>query len=346
MRQETRRGMGCFLIGATGDGVTKTGEALIGSVSDDPYDVRTFVRVVNPENAQSHIGTELISTSEHTLSERGYFASTGETTRGVNQSGLSFTCAMVFETETPNLPSPYRPLCDLTHDLMVRCNSVSDAITLLEMAAGTEPPVSILLADANGDLAQLEIGSFGVSVNHHFTRTQPGMVFAVNCYLSPKLAPQNAAKAAIEDERNNNRARRHRGKQLAEAERGKLDVPAFARILSDHANEDRDPLNNPLLPAWGYSICNHGTRHRESYPPEDLPWGTVSAEILQPSTRTLWYAYGWPCGRAPEYGDQLYQDRSWGEFLPFSLRETKWDDQEIIELTTAAGELTDAARRE
>lgn len=33
--------MGCFLIGVTGKGFSKTGEALLGSVSDDPYDVRT-----------------------------------------------------------------------------------------------------------------------------------------------------------------------------------------------------------------------------------------------------------------------------------------------------------------
>lgn len=65
----------------------------------------------------------------------------------------------------------------------------------------------------------------------------------------------------------------------------------------------------------GYSICNHGTRHQETYPHEDLPWGTVSAEIMQPAQRLFWYAYGWPCGERPKYGDQIYQDRSWGSFL-------------------------------
>ncbi|MEM8680612.1 MAG: hypothetical protein AAGF97_14790, partial [Planctomycetota bacterium] len=93
----TRKGMGCFLIGATGDGITVKGDALLGSVSDDPYDVRTFVRVINPPSFPAHVGTELISTSGHTLLERGYFADPGETTRGVNEAGLAFTCAMVFE---------------------------------------------------------------------------------------------------------------------------------------------------------------------------------------------------------------------------------------------------------
>ncbi|MEM9656872.1 MAG: hypothetical protein AAF961_00790 [Planctomycetota bacterium] len=340
------RGMGCFLIGATGEGVTVTGEALLGSVSDDPYDVRTFVRVVNPRQLPAHVGTELISTSEHTLGERGYFASAGQASRGVNENGLAFTSALVFEAETADRQPALRPFCNLTDDLVNRCSTVRDAIKLFEAAGGTTPPVSILLADAEGGLAHVEIGSFGVNVNHHFTRTNPGMVFAVNCYLSQKLAPRNAENAVIEDERNNNLARRQRGRQLADGARGTLDVPAIARILSDHANEDRDPLDNPLLPAWGFSICNHGTRRRDDYPAEDLPWGTVSAEILQPADRTLWYAYGWPCGRAPEYGDQIYQDRSWGEFVPFRLRQFDQEGQEITELTTPAGELTDVARRD
>lgn len=53
--------MGCFLMGVTGRGVSANGEALIGSVSDDPYDVRTFLRQVKPAGWQAHIGTELVS---------------------------------------------------------------------------------------------------------------------------------------------------------------------------------------------------------------------------------------------------------------------------------------------
>ena len=96
----THASIGCFLIGVTGLGISSNGEALIGSVSDDPYDVRTFVRTVKPAGLQAHIGTELVSTTDHTLVERGYFVDPGETTRGVNESGLAFTCAMVFEKES------------------------------------------------------------------------------------------------------------------------------------------------------------------------------------------------------------------------------------------------------
>ncbi|MEM7435200.1 MAG: hypothetical protein AAF436_08615 [Myxococcota bacterium] len=343
MTRRSSNWMGCFLIGATGEGITRTGEALLGGVSDDPYDVRTFVRFVNPPGSQAHVGTELISVSEHTLLERGYLADARETTRGVNQAGLAFTCAAVFEVDGVDAKegqSQARPFAEVTHDLMTRCDTVDDAVALFESKGRTDPPVAVLLADAKGDLAHVEIGSFGVGVHQRFSRETPGMVFAVNCYLSRELVGKNASNAVLEDERNNNLARRRRGRQLADEARGALDVPAIARILSDHANDERDPLDNPLLPGWGYSICNHGTRRAHDYTMEDLPWGTVSAEILDPSAGTLWYAYGWPCGRPREYDDQLYQDRSWGKFLPFSLRDFQREKaEEWIELTKPTGEL-------
>ena len=104
-------------------------------------------------------------------------------------------------------------------------------------------------------------------------------------------------------------------------------------------------MDNPLLPAWGYSVCNHGTRHKDTYPHEDLPWGTVSAEIMQPSQGLLWYAYGWPCGEQPEYGDQIYQDRSWGRFVPFGFDASEGEEDEITVLATVEGEITSAGLR-
>lgn len=337
--------MGCFLIGVTGPGFNPDGEALIGSVSDDPYDVRTFVRLVKPAGVLAHIGTELVSTTEHTLVERGYFAGPGETTRGINEAGLAFTCAMVFESETAERTLRTARFSDLTAKMMRTCRSVDDAVELFQSAGGTTPAYSMLLADAKGDLAHVETGSFGVNVNHHYSRQNPGAVFAVNCYLSSRLVEYNQPNSVIEDTQNNNLARRERGKELAEAWHGTLDVAALARILSDHANGDRDPMDNPLLEAWGYSICNHGTRSQDTYPHEELPWGTVSAEIMQPSDNVLWYAYGWPCGGKPEYGDQIYQERSWGKFVPFGFDASGDTDEETTLLATREGEILPAGLR-
>jgi hypothetical protein len=341
----TRCATGCFLIGVTGVGITANGEALIGSVSDDPYDIRTFLRLVKPARVQAHVGTELISTTEHTLVERGYFAHPGETTRGVNENGLAFTCAMVFEKQAAERTLPATSFSDLTWKMMRECNTVVDAIDMFQSAGATTPAYSVLLADAQGDLAHMEVGTFGVNVNHHYSREDPGMVFAVNCYLSQGLVNCNEPKSVIENTSNNNLARRERGKRLAREFQGKLDVPLLARILSDHNNRERDPMDNPLLEAWGYSICNHGTRHQETYPHEKLPWGTVSAEIMQPSAKVFWYAYGWPCGQQPEYGDQIYQDKSWGRFIPFGFAGSNLEDKEITVLATLDGEVTPAGSR-
>ena len=336
--------MPCFLIGVTGHDANPRGEALLGSVSDDPYDIRTFLRVVRPADAPPHIGTELVSTTENTLLERGYFASPGETTRGINQHGLAFTCALVFEAE----PEPDRTATSfvkVSDDLMRTCRSVPDAIALLESAGAVDPPFSILLTDADGDLAQVEAGHYGVAVHRHYTRRDPGMVFAVNCYLSEKLAGHNAENATLDHLDNNNLARRQRGTDLATGLQGRLDVQGLADILSDHANRERNPRTNPLLEGWGYSICNHGTRNQDTYPHEDLPWGTVSAEILQPAERTIWYAYGWPCGGAPEFGDQILQERSWGRFVPFALDAAGREEDPVTVLATAEGEITAAGVR-
>jgi hypothetical protein len=135
----THLSMGCFLIGVTGPGVSAHGDALIGSVSDDPYDIITFFRLVRPAGSQAHLGTELVSTTEHTLVERGYFAHPGETTRGINESGLAFTCAMIFEKEAiekMRQPTPYR---DLTRKMMLHCQTVADAIDLFGSAGATTP---------------------------------------------------------------------------------------------------------------------------------------------------------------------------------------------------------------
>ncbi len=134
------RSMGCFLMGATGPGVTASGEALIGSVSDDPYDVRTFLRLAAPLGSQAHIGTELVSTTERTLVERGYFVEPGETTRGITESGLAFTCAMVFEKEGAEAESHPTSFADLSRHMMTRCRTVNDAIALFQSAGASTPP--------------------------------------------------------------------------------------------------------------------------------------------------------------------------------------------------------------
>ena len=69
-------------------------------------------------------------------------------------------------------------------------------------------------------------------------------------------------------------------------------------------------------------------------------WGSVSAEIIDPVGGVFWYAYGWPCGEAPEHGDQMLQERAWGRFLGFPVAGLPEGDY-----TTLTGELTHLAAR-
>lgn len=337
--------MGCFLIGSTGIGNTSDGNAIIGSVSDDPYDIRTFLRIVSPGQGQPHIGTELISTTEHSLTERGYFAKPGETTRGINQAGLAFTCAMIIEDETMSRLEVTTQYSALTETILRDCANVREAIDVFKAAGKVRPAYTVLLADAAGGLAQLEVGSFGVNVNHLFSRGEPGNVFSVNCYVSSALEPFNASHTKLENESNNNNKRLLRGQQLAHNYPSSITVQALASILSDHANREIDPMQNPILEGWGYSICNHGTRSRDDFPQENLPWGTVSSEILEPSPGRFWYAYGWPCGEEPGYGDQIYQQNSWGRFLPFRIPKLIRKNQ-ILPLTSVEGVVTVVGARQ
>ena len=335
--------MPCFLIGVTGPGCSADGSALLGSVSDDPYDVRTYLRSVQTPGRLAHVGTELVSTTDLSLADRGYFSRSGEPGRGVNEAGLAFTIALAMEDESTPMPAGVVDFADLAERLMGECRSVADAIVLFRAAPAVQPAFSVLLADAGGDLAQVEVGRFGVAVHRHFSRETPGMVFAVNCYQSTQLCGRNQPAAQLDHRANNNGARRERGMALAGD--GPLDVAAIARVLSDHANRERDPTANPIVGVWGYSICNHGTRGEDTPPEGDLPWGTVSAEILQPSGPALWYAYGWPCGEAPEHGDQRFQERSWGKFVPFGIADAPGESV----YATAEGDVTPAgegARRD
>lgn len=338
--------MACFLIGVTGEGVSVDGDALLGSVSDDPYDVRTQLRTVRPAGALAHVGTELVSTTERTLADRGYFSHPNETGRGVNEAGLAFTIALALEAETAR-PAGAIDFADIVDGMMGRCETVDDALALFQSASAVRPAFSVLLADAAGELAHVEAGSFGVRVYERYGRARPGIALAVNCYLSPALAPHNAPAAMLDEPANNNGVRRARGRELAARgdrapDADALDVDEIARILSDHANRDRDPTTNPFCGVWGYSICNHGTRRQDTCTEIDLPWGTVSAEILAPASRTFWYAYGWPCGEPPEHGDQRFQERSWGRFVPFGIAD---DTEAMTLLTTPGGDVTPAGMR-
>jgi len=333
----------CFLIGATGPGVTATGEALLGCVSDDPYLFRTFVRVAQPVDGHAHVGTELVYATDSDM-EPPFKVEVGEASRGINSEGLAFVIALAVERPA-DMEVESVPFCQLSERMMNECSSVKDAIQLLQGIPSVSPAFSVLLADACGDLAHVEVGGFGTAVVAHFSKEKPGVAMAVNCYQSKELQEFNDPAAELKAKQNNNGCRLARGRELAEQWRGQLDVEAFRAILSDHGNRERNPEENPLLKWWGYSICNHGTRKDHSYDANAAPWGTVSAEVFQPSRRALHYNYGWACGEKAEFGDQLFQSHSWDHFATFlSPADGQLAGGRRIACTTVTGDITSEAQ--
>ena len=73
-------------------------------------------------------------------------------------------------------------------------------------------------------------------------------------------------------------------------------------ILSNHVNRHENE------PSWGFSNCNHGKEG-----------GTVSSEIIDTANGIFYYCLGWPCGEAPKYSEQLYQNLSWGRYKAYPL---------------------------
>jgi len=301
---------------------------LLGSVSDDPYDIRTAV-VVDRSGPIGYVATELQPATGVGMTSRGYVVAEGERGRGVNATGLALVWAFVREQDTAGGSMTSG---DFTREALAGCRTVADAV---ELAASADRAFSgaFFFADAAGDCAQVEIGRQLI----HVTRPD-APVANVNCYQSSVMRGHQTPSGSLADEAAPN-ARRLRAAltQLASVPEPAT-VTDLATALSDHTGAEIAGAGADwVFPSHGFSICNHGSFGAEREP-GSVAFGTVSAEILDPSTRTLWYCYGWPCGRTDALPDQPLQDRSWGRFVPFRL-----DELPDGYMTTLEGELTPAA---
>lgn len=327
----------CTTIGATGKGVAGGG-ALVGSVSDDPYDIRTRVVVRRPQHGHAFIGTDLAPLESETSAAEYSASISGLPTRAVNDQGLAFTWALAFERRE-NAPSEGALKAQsLWTEVMTRCATVAEAVDLIERLP-RDIGAAALLADAAGNLVRIEIGRRRVAVTDRLTPARGGFTVTVNCWTVLQ-AEDGEPGCSIEVASVPNRTRLSRAEALLRAADGAIDLAALRRVLTDHVHRDRFAGDNTMLRGHGFSICNHGSLHKPVFDKSDPAWGSVSAEIIDPTARVLWYAYGWPCGERPEHGDQLLQDRSWGCFIGFPLAELAEGAY-----TTLTGKLTPLAAR-
>jgi hypothetical protein len=328
----------CTNISAAGRSLRDAAKVYIASVSDDPYDLRTRLVVVRPKSGYAYIGTDL-SPITAVVSVESYSESTsGFPTRGLNEKGLAFTWAYAWENPDNPVLRHGRKANEAWDELMRRCATIDEGIELL-----TDLPRDFgaagMLADRNGDCVLVEIGRRRIEVARRFSRDIGGTGINVNCWMRMQ-EEEGDPRAGLDVSTAPNRSRYERAKDQLGLLEGRIGLNEIRDILCDHANKDRFAGENSLLRGHGFSICNHGSMRKPAFDPKEPAWGSVSAEIIDPVGGTFWYAFGWPCGEAPEYGDQYLQDRSWGQFVGFPLK-----DLEEGDYTTLTGELTPLACR-
>ena len=301
----------CTLAGATGT-ATVDGHPLLASTSDDPFTTRSRLVVVAPSQGYKFIATQIESLPGSEALEFNYMHG-----RGVNERGFAYTWSGALPN--PEHEPDYSQAHGLSfqqfgHLLLNSAQSLDEAIELLE----TNPRAihgNFLFADAQGEVALVEVSTLSMNVE---TRIRDGWLGRTNHWISPQMVKIGRYSG----DKDSSMVRLERITDLLEEGSGRIDVEFLARCFQDHAT----------LEKTGWSICAHG--HKGS--PGEICNGTVSAEIIQPTERTLHYCYGWPCGGQVDYPDeQVYQDRSWGYYLPFRL-----DDLEPGEYGTMDGRLT------
>lgn len=334
-------GGGCANIGLALGHASGERQWLLGSVSDDPYDFRTCV-VVDRDGPLAYVATELRSAGNGDMAERGYVVTGGERARGVNEAGVALTWAFVDEQPGAARQSGVTSGA-FNRYVLSSCASVADVLAFIENSE-RDFSGAWLFADATGALAQVEIARARYCVVQHRSADAGAFAVNVNCYQSEAMRPYEQASGSLDDLQAPNRARRDAAVScVAGLENATIDDLAVA--LANHEGRELPGAEGSwVFPSQGFSICNHG-----HFPRDDSgtpAFGTVSAEIADPVTRSLWYCYGWPCGERAAFADQPFQDRSWGRFLPFELDRLPAGDMTTLtgELTATAAELVEVDR--
>ena len=324
----------CTNIGLTGSKYPFA-KVLIGGVSDDPYDIRTRVVVERSVHGYAFIGTELKALSEE-VSMPGYNASVaGWPTRALNEKGLAYTWTFAHEKPENVAPADAFKSSTAWAEIMRRCATIDEAIVMLSDMK-RDFSGNFMLVDSAGNLAVVEAGRRRLTVTQRRSMAEGGSAVAVNCWLAQ--ADEGLPMASVDNRDVPNYSRYRRSIDLLEAAENRGNFVGLAAMLRDHGFRERSAGGNPLTPGHGYSICNHGTLGGDHFSGGRPAHGSVSAEIIDPVDGIFWYAYGWPCGEAPEAGDQLLQERSWGAFIGFPLATLPAGTY-----TTLQGELTSLA---
>src|SRR5262249_33126532 len=177
----------CTNIGAVGRSASPRSRVYIGSVSDDPYDIRTKVIVRRPKNGYAYVGTDLRPLSSSVSAAEYSDSVSGAPTRGLNEKGLAFTWALVFESKQNQAPAGGRRPQQIWGEVMQRCATVREALALLETLPRDMGGAG-MVADRSGDFAQVEIGRKRMEVPRVLSLEDGGTAVNVNCWIAMQKA--------------------------------------------------------------------------------------------------------------------------------------------------------------
>lgn len=272
---------------------------LLASNSDNPYTVKSHVIGV-ADAAQPFVGAVVRCPGDEVV------AWDGMVTRGVNRAGFAFAYAYVPEGAAAQEKQDQKlPAQTWTHEMMATTTSTAGALGFMRARLDIILSGNYLMADATGEAVIAEVSGRRLSLTH----PRGGTIACANVWQASSVpAPAGWGDETASVERSA-RSWQLLGEGIASA----------VQVLADHEGL---AVNQS---GWGRSICNHGAVR-----------GTIASEVLDGSTATLWWSYGWPCGHAQ--GGEQVQRPSWGRFLGFRVDKVRRD----AELTTVDGQVTPA----
>ncbi|MCI0685118.1 MAG: C45 family peptidase [Gemmataceae bacterium] len=199
---------------------------------------------------------------------------------GVNEHGLAIAYNYAFTTDAPAGPVP--PISAAITDALERCRTVEEAVT--RVAARPRWGAGLLmLADATGDIASLELSSTGSAVRR--PAAGEDAIYHTNCFSTDAMLAIQIPWDAVYTDRAPKPLRGRRLHLSSERRNERFDANLagdaalgpddLARIMADHG---------PTGVADDFTPCVHGTY-----------WHTTACLQLLPAMRSLRVAYATAC---------------------------------------------------
>lgn len=271
----------------------------VASTSDDQYRVRNQL-VCSSARPYGYVAVRMADDADRPWGSM--------LTRGINEAGLAFTYAAVSEAGFEECPPQ-----DWSREMLSSAGTVGEALEHFRREAGRVVPGNYLLTDASSAAVAVEIGLEELSV-----REMAGdFLVCANTWRDLATGVADWASATSD------------GRVASGISHLTAVSTDGARSLFDLTRLHGSPPGlggSDDRAEYGATICNHGRTA-----------GTISAEIMEPAARRIWWTHGWPCGRRK--GHEEIERRPWGRYAAFDVaaviaRELGGD------LTTLDGDLT------